>query len=1518
MVARCGRSDDGAARPPALGDQMGLGSGGHLGRPSELPGSGVCHGFGVPRSATECGGSAVRGCSGEPQPDPVGEPRREFESMFDVERIQARERERRGEPVEVDQGGFPGTGVSFDPFHGLGEVFGGAGPDAKQQPSMQSSSFSHVGNGDVLGGGARGSQQPSSGCGFDVLGGGARGSEQPSSGSLLGALGGGAGGIQPLSGTGLFNGLGGGAGGIQQPSSGNGNGFGGGGPGGNHPSSGFDGLGGGAGGNQPSSGNGFGGGGHGGNQPSSGGFGGGARGNQPPSGNGTFFGGAGHGGNQRPSGLTSLIGGLGGGQGGFDPQSAALIGSLMSQNESIRSVDLPMLPELTENEVGPLTAGDWVCQVTPLMRDLSQNSPLWWDAALNESLNAYNLWLGSDPMGRLRIAPQTPLSFSAPPLARVEQRGQALLLRALPPSLKEEVISTRQTGSVNILFKIWTRYQPGGLAERGLLLRSLVDPGTKSFSSVGDVVAGLRNWRRWLIRTGELNIAVPDATLLVSALDKFAQGLMRCSPQAAFRLNAARASLQVDVNPSLPGVAQFAEVLMAEAESAYHGGSSLQTNSTTKVKALGAAATDGRQQQSVPVTAKENVKPDGRVPYPCRFFLSDGGCKKGRACTYVHEWGDTNKFGRCWCCGSSQHAKKDCPALDQKGDNQPIDGKKSTPAVKKEKPKVEKPPQVKKSEVEKNDVAGGGDEKPEKTDSPVKEESKGPDGSVVGGLVSDAATLLKSLSVKDTQPSLKVVRLRSVEVGSNQMALLDGGATHILRMARDDQEYECAVPVRVELASGVTMLRQIKETGTLLTREPTQMIIPLGRLISLGYRVDWKKEGFKLKDPDGSEIPTCVEDACPLVDHEIAEELVKQLEEFQLEHAIRVKFLRGDPGEGLSSEVIEQLKDLKNLFPDAPDHILARLLPRRRWRGEDLPWNRRMRRKWRDSRSLILHLFSGPKEGWWKQELEHSGRSMICVDTVLHEDQNLLRDSVFDYIGELCDGGSIDAMLLGPPCRTLSRMRYNGGGGPPPLRSRYGEERFGFKNLDEFWRNRVIDDSVLWMRSLWLMVRAKRARLRPVLFVKEQPQDPNTYLPPEKQGDFPCYFEFPEWKSVESLIDLKLLNFDQGRLGHVRQKPTTLATNVKSLDYLDELRVDHTFERKPLPDLKQRIAESSGWSAWAPGLKKAIVEALKLELGNIEDPSLKKMTPERWKQHVAMDHMPFSKDCLACQVGSGRGKKHLRIPSPDTYTLSVDLCGKFAKGKDQEIKNARYMVIGVFTVPAFADGKACLKASPKEEDILAGEGAALPEEIEELFVAEEEEHHDPPEDQQEDDGNIWLAKVEDSIEEQELRGREFEVRNYTMVEIVADRSLGEVQYALAKMVAKLNYLGFPVRRLHRAAEFTSAKMRRWAADRGMLRTFTEASDWKSNGRCESEVGMVRRSVNTLMKTSGSKMEDWPLLARHAGERRGRQQLTSMGFEVAPLLPYNQRVVVHTKSWEDFQGHWRERKKEAWVRGPDIS
>ena len=31
-------------------------------------------------------------------------------------------------------------------------------------------------------------------------------------------------------------------------------------------------------------------------------------------------------------------------------------------------------------------------------------------------------------------------------------------------------------------------------------------------------------------------------------------------------------------------------------------------------------------------------------------------------------------------------------------------------------------------------------------------------------------------------------------------------------------------------------------------------------------------------------------------------------------------------------------------------------------------------------------------------------------------------------------------------------------------------------------------------------------------YAKEQAQDPNSTLPEEKQGDYPRYYEFPEWR----------------------------------------------------------------------------------------------------------------------------------------------------------------------------------------------------------------------------------------------------------------------------------------------------------------------------------------------------------------------------------------------------------------------
>jgi hypothetical protein len=53
------------------------------------------------------------------------------------------------------------------------------------------------------------------------------------------------------------------------------------------------------------------------------------------------------------------------------------------------------------------------------------------------------------------------------------------------------------------------------------------------------------------------------------------------------------------------------------------------------------------------------------------------------------------------------------------------------------------------------------------------------------------------------------MKINSFEVHGEGKTLLDGGATHALRTAKDLKEWESALEVRVELAHGPATLRQL-------------------------------------------------------------------------------------------------------------------------------------------------------------------------------------------------------------------------------------------------------------------------------------------------------------------------------------------------------------------------------------------------------------------------------------------------------------------------------------------------------------------------------------------------------------------------------------------------------------------------------------------------------------------------------------------------------------------------------------
>jgi hypothetical protein len=70
----------------------------------------------------------------------------------------------------------------------------------------------------------------------------------------------------------------------------------------------------------------------------------------------------------------------------------------------------------------------------------------------------------------------------------------------------------------------------------------------------------------------------------------------------------------------------------------------------------------------------------------------------------------------------------------------------------------------------------------------------------------------------------------------------------------------------------------------------------------------------------------------------------------------------------------------------------------------------------------------------------------------------------------------------------------------------------------------------------------------------------------------------------------------------------------------------------------------------------------------------------------------------------------------------------------------------------------------------------------------------------------------------------------------------------------------------------------------------------ANGRVEAEVGQIKRRLRVLLATSKLELQDWPGVARWAGEERLRKQLQKVGVPSKPMVPLGERVVVKTKRW----------------------
>ena len=1194
--------------------------------------------------------------------------------------------------------------------------------------------------------------------------------------------------------------------------------------------------------------------------------------------------------------------------------------------DSLRSfpITLPKLPEPTVANAS-LEAGDWLTQVRPLVADVSTKALSWWDNMVQATAERYHLWLSASPLERLRIAPPNHEKLSLG-FQRLAQRVAVMLMQSVPEGIRQELVAMRAMDAASILFKVYRTYQPGGLAERKQMLQQLTT--TSPARTATEAVSALRLWKRQAQRALELKAAMPDAVLQVRALSMIMEDLLEKDAQAAFRVNTHRMRSGIDVLPTEEAVGMYHELLLSEAEQ--------MVTSTVVDKSSEVIEEEKKKGEGVAVKAMQATP---TVQKQCHFWGSPDGCKLGRRCRYLHEWQPgQEKSGKCWLCSSSKHMKHDCPTrLDGNGPSQPSSsvggsedpqhggkgkgkkgGKKGGKEAGKGKSQQQqgKGEQQQQPEVSKLESGGTGDENRNQQQS--QQQSQQPENienKPENKLMAEVTHLLKSLRVNGGgEPQIRVCQVRQLSAEETSSTLLDGGATHCLKRARSQVEWDNAKPVTVKLASGEAQLRQHVVTGTLLTQQSVQEIIPVSKMLEVGYQLQWTKEGgCKVEHPKHGKLPVTMVQGCPTLEPSWGTTMMEEIEELETKRAK----IRAILTEGILAETDEekQLAELRAMFPEVPLRILERVPGEKSWDVNQVPLNRRQRRKLQKASSIIINMFAGANIEKWRV-LEKGSVAVLSID-VIHG-INVMDPHVAGWLDSILETGKVVMWTSGPPCRSVSvlRRRAEQDQGPPVLRSRTGEGRFGLQGLTAGQQELADHDATLWLKNLWWMKKAKEKNPK-VQLMAEQPQDPTEWMQGEVET-MPSFLAWPETRSMIRWLGLEESRFDQGALHHVAVKPTTVIHNMKELQQIDGLKSEKKpYEEWPT-DVKEGIQRSKKMAEWAPGLVEVLMRAANRVLKEEEEVKMRTLSAKErqevagWEAHFMANHVPYRRDCMICLESMGKDRQRRRIPHADGYTLAVDIAGPYQKGTDQESGTPRYLLVATVTIP-IKDGEPLphglrqmgYKVKSKEED----DEMAIQEEV----CGEDDEVEQWQEIQESEEIQALTPMELKEVELANEKWKEFlgevkahETQTLTWGVPLQSRASKEVVRGLSKIFTRFQMLQIPMYRLHsdRAKEFLSAEVKRWAMMHQLMQTYTAGDEPEGNARTEREIGVIKARTRLLLKTSKSPVTFWPLAARQALEERCRQQLWKLGVPSPQVLPFGATAVAKRKSWFNRSEPWK--------------
>ena len=167
-----------------------------------------------------------------------------------------------------------------------------------------------------------------------------------------------------------------------------------------------------------------------------------------------------------------------------------------------------------------------------------------------------------------------------------------MLLTAIPEDVRRDLISSRKLSTSEIVFRLFTVFQPGGPQERAQLLKEVSEDRLGASATAGDVLRALRLWRRNVarLRAGELHLQLPDPLVLTHVLTRWSEHVGRVGgQQVAYRVSTLRQALSLDQRPTLDQATEFAEALQAEAEQLLLASSSMSGGDGNRKKEAAAA-----------------------------------------------------------------------------------------------------------------------------------------------------------------------------------------------------------------------------------------------------------------------------------------------------------------------------------------------------------------------------------------------------------------------------------------------------------------------------------------------------------------------------------------------------------------------------------------------------------------------------------------------------------------------------------------------------------------------------------------------------------------------------------------------------------------------------------------------------------------------------------------------------------------------------------------------------------------